>query len=106
MMKKGGDRYMASIKMTPQELRDATTFLGGKRNEIVQAVNAIKQKVDSTTAEWEGSAQSSFIAAFQDMLPMLTQDFPETIEGIESMLTGAADALEEADTEIGNAFKG
>ena len=40
------------------------------------------------------------------MLPMLTQDFPETIEGIESMLTGAADALEEADNEIGNAFKG
>lgn len=69
-------------------------------------MNAIKQKVDATTAEWEGSAQSSFIATFEEMLPMLTQDFPETIEGIESMLTGAADALEEADTEIGNAFKG
>ena len=97
---------MASIKMTPQELRDSATFLGGKRDEIVQAVNAIKQRVDATTAEWEGSAQSSFIAAFEEMLPMLTQSFPETIQGIESMLTGAANALEQADDEIGKAFKG
>jgi len=97
---------MASIRMTPQELRDTSSFLGGKRDEIVQAVNAIKQRVDNTTAEWEGAAQSSFIATFDQMLPMLTKDFPETIQGIESMLTGAADALEQADEEIGNAFKG
>lgn len=97
---------MASIKMTPQELRDAATFLGGKRGEIVSAVSAIKSKIDATTAEWEGSAQSSFIATFEEMLPILQQDFPETIEGIESMLTGAADALEQADSEIANAFKG
>lgn len=97
---------MASIKMTPQELRDAATFLSGKRSEIVSAVSAIKSKIDATTAEWEGSAQSSFIATFEEMLPILQQDFPETIEGIESMLTGAADALEQADSEIANAFKG
>lgn len=97
---------MASIKMTPQELRDAANFLGSKRDEILQAVNQIKSRIDTTTAEWEGAAQSSFVTTFEDMLPMLQQDFPETIQGIESMLTGAADALEQADTEIGNAFKG
>ena len=92
--------------MTPQELRDAANFLGSKRDEILQAVNQIKSRIDTTTAEWEGAAQSSFVTTFEDMLPMLQQDFPETIQGIESMLTGAADALEQADTEIGNAFKG
>ncbi len=96
---------MASIKMTPQELRDSAAFLKGKREEIVQAVNAIKGRVDSTTADWEGAAQSSFIASFEEMLPMLTESFPQTIEGIESMLTGAADALEEADSQIASAFK-
>lgn len=96
---------MASIRMTPQELRDSAVFLGGKRDEIVQAVDAIKQRVDATTAEWEGSAQSSFIITFEEMLPMLTKDFPQVIQGIESMLNGAADALEAADTEIANAFK-
>ena len=70
---------MASIRMTPQELRDSASFLGGKRDEIVQAVNAIKQRVDA---------------------------FPETIQGIESILTDAEDALEEVDSEIANAFKG
>lgn len=97
---------MASIKMTPQELRDAATFLGGKRDEIVSAVEAIKSKVDATTADWEGAAQSSFITTFEEMIPMLTKDFPETIQGIESMLTGAADALEQADEEIANSFGG
>ncbi len=97
---------MASIRMTPQELRDSASFLSGKRDEIVSAVNEIKSRVDSTTAEWEGAAQSSFIESFNEMLPMLTESFPETIQGIESMLTGAADALEQADSEIAKAFRG
>lgn len=97
---------MASIRMTPQELRDSATFLGGKRDEIVTAVGLIKSRVDTTAGEWEGAAQSSFIEAFNDMLPMLTQSFPETIQGIESMLKGAADALEQADAEVAKAFKG
>lgn len=97
---------MASIKMTPQELRDSAQFLANKRQEIVDAVNAIKGRVDTTTAEWEGAAQSSFVESFNEMLPMLTESFPETIQGIESMLSGAADALEQADEEIANAFKG
>ena len=97
---------MASIKMTPAELRESATFLGGKRDEIVSAVKEIKSRVDSTTAEWEGSAQSSFIETFNEMLPMLTDSFPQTIEGIEQMLKGAADALEQADSEVAKAFKG
>ena len=97
---------MASIRMTPQELRDSASFLSGKRDEIVSAVNEIKSRVDSTTAEREGAAQSSFIESFNEMLPMLTESFPETIQGIESMLTGAADALEQADSEIAKAFRG
>lgn len=97
---------MASIKMTPEELRDSAAFLNGKRNEIVSAVNAIKTRVDSTTAEWEGAAQSSFLEAFKDMYKMLTNEFPQTIEGIEQMLNGAADALEQADSEVAKAFKG
>lgn len=97
---------MASIKMTPDELRDAASFLGNKREEIVSAVGNIKSKVDTTAAGWEGAAQSSFVEQFNEMLPMLTESFPQVIEGIESMLTGAADALEQADSEVAKAFKG
>lgn len=97
---------MASIKMTPQELRDAATFLEGKRDEIVSAVSDLKGKVDATTAEWSGAAQSSFVESFNEMLPMLTESFPEVITGIASQLTGAADAIETADEEVAKAFKG
>ena len=97
---------MASIKMTPQELRDAATFLEGKRDEIVSAVSDLKRKVDATTAEWSGAAQSSFVESFNEMLPMLTESFPQVITGIASQLTGAADAIETADEEVAKAFKG
>lgn len=97
---------MSMIKMTPEELRDAATFLTGKRDEIVTAVTNIKSKVDATTAGWAGAAQSSFIASFEEMLPMLQDTFPQVIEGIAAQLNGAADAIETADTEVANAFKG
>lgn len=97
---------MATIRMTPEELRESASFLGGKRGEIVAAVEEIKSRVDATTAEWEGAAQSSFITSFEEMLPLLTKQFPDTIEGIESMLTGAAEALEQADSQIASAFSG
>ena len=95
---------MASIKMTPAELRETSAFLETKREEIVSAVESIKVRVDSTTAEWEGAAQSSFIESFNQMLPTLTQSFPQTIEGIEQMLKGAADTLEQADSDVAQAF--
>ena len=97
---------MAAIKMTPAELRESANFLGTKREEILSAVEAVRSRVDSTTAEWEGAAQSSFVSTFNQMLPTLTQSFPQTIEGIEQMLKGAADTLEQADTEVARAFNG
>lgn len=50
--------------------------------------------------------ESSFVESFNEMFPMLTESFPETIQGIESMMTGAADVLEQADSEVAKAFKG
>lgn len=96
---------MSSIKITPSELRDTATFLGQRRDEIVSAVEAIKSKIDETTAEWEGAAQSAFIESFEEMLPLLKEQFPEVITGVATQLTGAADAIEKADDEVANAFK-
>jgi len=97
---------MSMIKMTPEELRNAAAFLNGKRSEIVSAVASIKSKINETTAGWAGASQSSFIASFEEMLPMLQDTFPQVIEGISAQLNGAADAIETADTEVANAFKG
>lgn len=94
------------IRMTPQELRDAAGTLKDKREIILDAVGVIESTVNSTTANWEGAAQSQFVQNFEEMLPMLKESFPDIIEGIESMLKGAADTIERADEEIANAYKG
>lgn len=96
---------MSIIKMSPQELRDAATFLDTKRGEILSAVNEIKTKVDNTTAGWSGASQSSFIASFEDMLPVLKEQFPQVLEGISKQLSGAAEAIESADQEVAKAFQ-
>ncbi len=97
---------MASIKITPEELREAATTLEGKRDEIIAAVGVIESKVTQTTSEWSGAAQSSFVASFEEMLPTLKDTFPEVISGIAAQLKGAADALESADQEVAKAFRG
>ena len=72
----------------------------------MEAVGVIESTVNNTTANWEGAAQSQFVQNFDEMLPMLKESFPDIIEGIESMMKGAADTIERADEEIANAYKG
>ena len=97
---------MSQIRITPEELRESATFLGQKEEAIGTEVQALKQRINDTTANWEGAAQNSFVQSFENLLPMLEQQLPEVIEGIMSMLNGAADTLEEADQQISSAFNG
>lgn len=95
---------MAQIRITPEELRESATFLGQKEESIGNEVQALKQRINSTTANWEGAAQNSFVQTFEQLLPVLEQQLPQTIEGIIAMLNGAANTLEEADQQISSSF--
>lgn len=98
---------MAQIRITPEELRGAADFLEKKLEAINGEVSALKGKIDEITANWEGSAQSSFIDTFDNnMYPILKDTLPEVITGIAAQLDGAADAIEQADAEVAKAFKG
>ena len=98
---------MATIKITPEELRSAADFLEQKLDAINAEVSALKGKVDEVAANWEGAAQSSFIESFEgDMYPILKDTMPEVITGIAAQLDGAADAIEQADEEVAKAFRG
>ncbi|WP_167955700.1 WXG100 family type VII secretion target [Anaerosporobacter faecicola] len=97
---------MLTIKMTPQELRDAADFITTKKEAIDQEVAALNSKIEEVTASWEGAAQSQFVITFTDTFsPMLTKDFPAVMEGIVKQLDGAADAIEDADQQVADAFK-
>ena len=98
---------MSTIKITPQELRDASTYLGNRLETISAEVSSLKSKIDEVTQNWEGAAKSTFVETFEnDMYPIMNETLPDVINGIASQLTGAADAIETADAEVANAFKG
>lgn len=98
---------MATIKITPEELRAASDFLEKKLDAINTEVSALKGKIDEISANWEGSARSSFVETFeQNMYPVLKDTLPQVITGIAGQLDGAADAIEQADEQVAKAFKG
>ena len=98
---------MAQIKITPEELREGAAFLDNRLSAINSEVTSLKAKIDEISSNWEGAAQSSFIDSFyNDMYPIMHETLPQVIEGIQSQLKGAADALEQADEEVAKAFKG
>ncbi|SFN94810.1 WXG100 family type VII secretion target [Pseudobutyrivibrio sp. UC1225] len=98
---------MGQIRITPEELREAANFLQQKQEAINSEVSELKSKVDEVTGNWEGAAQNQFVESFlSDMYPMLHETMPQIIEGIASQMNGAADAIEQADQEVANAFKG
>lgn len=94
------------IRITPQELRDGSDYLAQRREECMEALNAIKQRVDEVTSNWEGAAQNSFVQTFEELYKQISEALPQTVEGIESMLDGAAQAMEDADESIAQAFNG
>ena len=98
---------MAQIRITPEELREAAEFLSNKLEAINGEVRELKAKIDETTANWEGAAQSSFVETFEsDMYPLLSDTLPDVVNGIIELLKGAANAIEQADEEVAKAFRG
>lgn len=96
-----------TIKITPEELRDAADFLNSAKEEIIGKVKDISDKINQTADDgWEGAAKSAFVEGFQNMEPLLKEDFPSVITGLEEQLKAAADALEQTDAEIASAFRG
>lgn len=94
------------IRITPEELRSGATYLDERKIEAMDALQSMNSKVQEVTGNWEGAAQNSFVQKFEELYKQISEALPQTVEGIESMLTGAADAMEETDTQIGQAFNG
>ena len=96
----------ARITMTPEELRDAATFLDKTKDDIIDKIKDVQSEVNDLTDTWEGAAQSAFFASFEELLPTLQNDFPSVLEGIAEQLRSAADAVEQVDEEVASALRG
>ena len=94
-----------AIKMTPSELRDLATTVTGIRDEIVNQVTTMNNRINADTEEWDGESKEQYFADYNDLLPTLQDAFPQVIEDLATKLTFAADKLEEADQDIASAIK-
>ena len=98
---------MPTIKIVPEDLRAAASFIGDKRDSILGELQALKSKIDEIEPNFEGSAKAEFFNSFTEMYNnTLTKTFPEVLEGIATQLTSVAEIMENADTEVAKALKG
>lgn len=94
----------ARITITPEELRNASTFFGQKAEDISTMLEALRHEVDNLESTWEGAAQDQFFLAYEEMAKNL-QSFPEIVAGISQQLASVADTLESTDQAIADSFK-
>lgn len=94
-----------TIKMTPQELRDGAQFLDQKKTEAIDILQQMNNKVVEVESNWEGAAQNSFMQTFNELYKQISTALPQTVEGIEQMLNGAAQTLEETDAHLASQLK-
>ena len=97
---------MALIKVTPQELRDASSDIATRKGNIISLIESLNSLINSVAGNWEGSSQAAFLEQFNQLYPKLHDDVPQVLEGISSELNRAADAMEETDEKIANTFRG
>ena len=94
-----------TIKMTPDDLRQAGNNVESKKDSIVNEFQALENQVNDIKDQWEGSAQTEFFVTFEQLVKTLKEQLEPTLDGIRDMLNGAAQGLEEADEAIASAFK-
>jgi len=93
------------IKMSPHEIFDAATYLRQRLEAITAEVNALNNKIEDVSSRWEGAARESYITRYQvDLKPVLTQTLPDVINALAKKLDVAADAIQQTDQQIAQAF--
>lgn len=93
------------IRITPEELKGASTAITKKGNQAVELINEVRTQVNNIRDSWEGAAQISFFENFEGMKELFDQ-FPEIVNGIGMQLNAAAETIETADAEVSKMFKG
>lgn len=96
---------MSQIRITPEELESGAVAIEQYRDNIANEVNALNNKINEVTGNWEGAAQSAFLASYQDLYsPTLKETFPEILTGIAGQLKAAAKIMRDTDEQLRQAM--
>ncbi|MFC5928118.1 WXG100 family type VII secretion target [Cryobacterium melibiosiphilum] len=98
---------MANVNVTYGEMTDAAGRLSTGKEELVSKLVELQTLVNNLVGNGFITDQAS--GAFQVSYETFTRGTTEAVNGLEGMssfLTQAATALEQVDTELGNAIRG
>lgn len=98
---------MSSIKVTYQDLEQASTKLKGGQRDVEIKLGELKTAIDGlVTAGFQtGSASGAFQASYTQFNDGATKTIAG-LEGLATFLTKAAAAYKSTDEELGKALKG
>jgi len=90
---------MATIKMTPESLREQSKNLLNKKTEHDQNYEAIKNLVNNVVSVWEGESQQAFLTSFQEKDATFKQ-FSTDIEAFAKLMETAAQRMQDTEAEL------
>lgn len=94
---------MASIRLTPEELRQQGEDLKNLSQELEDILKQVDTKINTACDGWDGLAQDAFLNSYSSMQQTLSQ-FPLLVKSFGEQACGAAEAFGTADSELASAF--
>jgi WXG100 family type VII secretion target len=90
---------MASIKITPENLRIEANELRKRNERHRQAYGNMDSLVHNLVSEWTGEAQAAFIATFEGNKSSF-EKFAADIDAFAKLMDDAANRMEQTDREL------
>lgn len=98
---------MANVNVTYSEMTDAASRLITGKDDLISKLTELQTLVNNLVGQ--GFVTDSASGAFQTSYDSFTQGTTQAVSGLEGMsqfLISAAEALQNVDTELGNAIRG
>ncbi|SEM94267.1 WXG100 family type VII secretion target [Lihuaxuella thermophila] len=87
---------MARILINPDEVEAVAKEFQAKREQSLQIINALNQRIQSLEGQWEGMTKRSFFRDFQEAKKNM-DNFAQLLENISQALTQIATKFRQTD---------
>jgi WXG100 family type VII secretion target len=95
---------MANIKVSSENLTAVSGQLSSGASELQGTLAQLRSLVDSMGGEWEGAGSTAFTELYSEFNTAGIQ-LNESLVGISSMLSKAANYYAESESNVANAFR-
>lgn len=96
---------MATIKLTPEELRTSATKYTQGSQQIDDVLSILTNEQQIIRENWEGSAFESFDNQFESLKPKIIE-FSQLLVEINEQLDKVANIIEQTDQDIASQING